>query len=102
METSDLALARIIEARFLASYARQIAAEIRFVAARHSQIAGELGELARHPRRRNDSHQSRLIAARLRREFDETDARSRQLLAAGDEIEARRRELLDIEVARSS
>ena len=48
METSDSALARTSEARVLASYARQIAAEIRFVAARHSQIAGELFELARH------------------------------------------------------
>jgi hypothetical protein len=88
MRTSDPALARTIEARVLASQARQIATEIRSVAARHTQIAGELWVLA------NDGHQSHLIADRLQREFDETEARSQRLLAASDEIEARRRELL--------
>jgi hypothetical protein len=95
METSDSALARTTEARVLASHARQIAAEIRSVAARHSQIAGELGELARHPRHVDDDDQSRLSTERLQREFDETDARSQHLIATGDQIEARRRELLD-------
>jgi hypothetical protein len=96
METSDPAVARLIEARVLASHARQIATEIRSVAARHSQIASELWELARHPRRQRNSHQSRLVAQRLRREFDSTGARTQQLIATGDEIEARRRELLDM------
>src|SRR3954453_16452947 len=96
METSEPALARTIEARVLASHAPQIAAEIRSTAARHSQIAGELWELARHPGRMDDNHQSRLVAERLQREFCETDARSHRLIVTGDEIEARRRELLDI------
>jgi hypothetical protein len=95
METSDPALARTIEARVLASHARQIAAEIRSVAARHSQIAGELWELARHPRHVDADDHSRLVAERLQREFDETDARSQHLIATGDEIEARRRALLE-------
>jgi hypothetical protein len=94
METSDSALARTIEARVLASHARQIAAEIRSVAARHSQVAGELSELARNPRQVDNDDQVRLVAGRLQREFEETDARSQQLIATGDEIEARRRELL--------
>jgi hypothetical protein len=97
METSDPALARTIEARVLASHARQIAAEIRSVAARHSQIAGALWELARHSRHIDDDDQSRVVAERLQREFDETNARSQHLIATGDEIEARRRELLGIE-----
>ncbi len=96
METSDPVLERTIEAQVLASHARQIAAEIRSVGARHSQIAGELREFARHPRRMDD-HQSRLVAERLQREFDETVARRHQLIATGDAIEAQRRELLDIE-----
>ncbi len=95
METSDSALARTTEARVLASHARQIATEIRSVAARHSQIAGELSELARQPRDVDDDYRCRLVAERLQREFDETGARSHQLIATGDEIEARRRELLD-------
>ena len=95
MRTSDSTLARSVEARVLASHARQIAAEIRSVAARHSQIAGELGELARNPRRIVGEGHSGLVAERLRREFEETGARSQQLIALGDEIEARRRELLD-------
>jgi hypothetical protein len=102
MKTSDPALARAIEARVLASHARQIAAEIRSVAARHSQIAGELWEYARHPRPTDDDHQSRLVAERLQREFDETDARSQQLIATSNEIEARRRELLDTDLTRLS
>src|SRR3954471_9264728 len=97
METSDPALARTTEAQVLASHARQVATEIRSVAARHSQIAGELRELARHPRRVDDGHQSRLVLERLRRELDETDARSQQLIATGGEIEARRRELLVVD-----
>ena len=95
METSDSALARTGEARVLASYARQVAAEIRFVAARHSQIAGELSELARHCINGDNDDRSRLVAEQLRRESDETDARSQRLIATGNEIEARRRELLD-------
>ena len=94
METSDPALARTIEARVLASHARQIAAEIRSVAARHSQIAGELWELTRHPRHVDDDDQSRVVTERLQRELNETDARSQHLIATGDEIEARRCELL--------
>lgn len=95
MEASDPAIARTIEAQVLASHARQIAAEIRSVVARHSQIAGELWKLAQHPRHVDPDDQSRLVAERLQREFDETDARSRHLIATGDEIEARRRALLD-------
>ena len=91
METSDSVLARTSEAQVLASYARQIAAEIRFVAARHGQIAGELFELARHGHNADDDDRSRLVAERLQRESDETDARSRRLIATGNEIEARRR-----------
>jgi len=97
METSDPALARTIEARVLASHARQIAAEIRSVAARHSQIVGELSALARHLHGIDGSHESRLVVERLQRELDETDARSQQLIATGDEIEARRREFLVLE-----
>ena len=58
---------------------------------------GELWELARHPHRIDDRHQSRLVVERLQRELHETDARSQQLIATGDEIEARRRELLVLE-----
>ncbi len=95
--TSDSALARTMKARFLASHARQIAAEIRFVTARHSQIAGELWELARHPGHVDTDDESRRVGERLQREFDETGARSQQLIATGDEIELRRRELLGVE-----
>ena len=95
METVDAAVARTTEARVLASHARQIAAEIRSVAARHSQIESELSKLVQHARDSDDDHHSHLVAARLQREFDETGARSHQLIATSDEIEARRRELLD-------
>jgi hypothetical protein len=97
MEMSDRALARTNEAQVLASHARQVATEIRTAAARHSQIARELWELARHPHRIDDRHQSRLVVERLQRELHETDARSQQLIATGDEIEARRREFLVLE-----
>jgi len=97
METSDPALARTTEAQVLASHAAQLAAEIRSFAARHSQIAAELWDLARHPHRIDDAHQSRLVVERLQRQLDETDARSQQLTAMSDKIEARRRELVALE-----
>src|SRR5262245_7346091 len=95
METTDTGLARTDEARVLASHARQIAAEIRSVAARHTQIADELWELARNTRHVDGDDAFRAVAEQLQREFEETDARSRHLIAMGAEIEARRRELLD-------
>ncbi len=95
METSASSITRTVEARILASQARQIAAEIRSVAARHTQIADELWELARNHRHVVSEDRVRLVAGQLQREFEETDARRRHLIAMGDEIEARRREFLD-------